>query len=231
MINYFYIIKNHPLEFDRYKIGVMGLCSKYLFDNIKNGQIQPRNAIERAYLFYYRTKLSFAGQNVNYIGINYKSRDSYKSLDSGLLNPLDERVIKRLRYVNLVDYPFEKCYDLFERALLKKEDPEKVFFYCDPPYVGTEDYYSQVFTRQHHGKLIDILLNTKFKFMLSIGGNCDFYLNSLSSFNIKEVKVIYSANATAQYERKEYLIMNYDIKKVRKMITHDQQDIMQFMEV
>ena len=232
LINYLYVIKNHPIEFEQIKKGLFGLCSKNLFDLIKTAQIKPKNAIERAFFFYYRVKLSFAGQTTQYFGMNFKNKDSYKSVDNGLLSPLNEKVIERLRYVNILNYPFKRCYDLFENALFNNNAIEDTFIYCDPPYPGTENVYVNQFSKEDHHELIDILLKTKFNFMLSIGGDCDFYLDSLSSFIITKVKTVYSANAKAQRERVEYLIMNYDLKELGMMkFGQDQQNLNQFLEM
>ena len=231
LMNYFTVIQNNPLEFERYKKGVFGLCSKHLFDQIRDKKMLPRNDIERAYFFYYLVKLSFAGQTRQYFGMNYKSRDSYKSIDNGLLTPLDPKLIQRLRHVNFFNHDFSQCYSIFEKAMSQEGITEEGFMYCDPPYPGTEKVYQNLFKKEEHDKLIDILLNTKFKFMLSIGGNCLVYLDRLSHFNIKEVKTVYSANACSQYERKEYLITNYDMKNVQRMdFGHKQQTINQFLE-
>ena len=218
LMNYFTIIQNNPLEFEQYKKGVFGLCSKYLFDQIRDKKILPRNDVERAYFFYYLVKISFAGLTKQYFGMNYKSRDCYRSQDNGLLTPLDPRLMKRLHRVYLLNQDFTRCHAIFKKFISKKGLREDVFMYCDPPYPGTENVFLNKFKKQVHYKLIEILSNTKFKFMLSIGGDCGAYLDQLSHLIIKEVKTVYSANARSQYERKEYLITNYDMNEVPRMV-------------
>lgn len=163
---------------------------------------------------------------LGYIGVSVKTTRPYTNNDMGILTPLNEEVIERLRYVNITSYPFNKAYKMFEKGLLKKDITEEVFFYCDPPYVGTESYYGTGFGKEEHDILIEILQNTKFKFMLSIGGNCEFYLDALKDCIIKELKVKYSTDANSQKESTEYLIMNYDINKEALMTQSTDQGVM-----
>ena len=55
----------------------------------------------------------------------------------------------------------------FEK-LIRQYDRPVSFFYCDPPYVDTEDYYSNItFGRGGHERLRDTLLSAQGKFLLS----------------------------------------------------------------
>ena len=55
----------------------------------------------------------------------------------------------------------------FEK-LIRQYDRPVSFFYCDPPYVDTEDYYSNItFGRGGHERLRDTLLSVQGKFLLS----------------------------------------------------------------
>ena len=127
-------------------------------------------------------------------------------------------------------------YKMFEKALLKKEITKNVFLYVDPPYPSGDfklsNDYPDVFTIKDHQKLIKILKNTEFRFMLSIGGDCEFYLEELSEFNIQEVYTKYSTDANSQKLSLEYLIMNYDINDLPKMMEdYKQKTLIQFQEV
>ena len=55
----------------------------------------------------------------------------------------------------------------FEK-LIKQYDRPEAFFYCDPPYYNTEDYYEDVgFTRADHERLANALLSINGFFLLS----------------------------------------------------------------
>jgi len=147
-------------------------------------------------------------------GINPKTTRPYTNNDCGLLSPLDKEAIKRLRYVNLTTYPFQKVYRLFYRAFYEKKGlgPE-CFIYFDPPYPGTEKHYKTGFGKKDHLDLINIIKESPFHCLLSIGGDCEFYLKALKDFIQVPVKVRYATDANTQKESQEYLIMNYDIKE------------------
>nr|URC17490.1 MAG: HEase/DNA adenine MTase [Lokiarchaeota virus Skoll Meg22_1214] len=163
-------------------------------------------------------------KNAPFKGLLPQTTRPHTNNDCGILTPIDPQAIKRLRYVNLTCYPFQKVYKMFHRAFHERKGLEKeCFMYCDPPYPGTDDSYLKPFTKEDHDDLISILLNCPFHWLLSIGGECDDYLNRLDSFIIKKVNVKYSTSANYQYERREYLIMNYDIKKLPLMIHESSQ--------
>ena len=48
-----------------------------------------------------------------------------------------------------------------------KDKPEKVFIYCDPPYLGTNDNYSSSFKNEDSERLFDALQASKNKFAMS----------------------------------------------------------------
>ncbi len=74
--------------------------------------------------------------------------------------PLIDKACARLQKVVVENKDFEK--------LIRQYDRSVSFFYCDPPYVDTEDYYSNItFGRGGHERLRDTLLSVQGKFLLS----------------------------------------------------------------
>ncbi len=269
-INYLLMVKEYPEEFDKMKTGVFSLLSQEIFNRIVNGDITPKNNIERAYFFYYLIKLGFSGSNSGYRGLtqptvlkekstnesiqryrgispkvqieskeeiekkkastfrgnNIKTTRPYTNQDSGLLTPLDPRVIQRLQYINIVCYDFKNLYKrIFKSFYTRKNLTIEVLIYADPPYPSTEQHYKNTtFVYEDHLALIDIMLETPFRFMLSIGGDCEFYLDAFEWDNrslhcknnwfITPVKVKYSTDARSQTESTEYIITNYDMSKI-----------------
>lgn len=98
--------------------------------------------------------------------------------------------------------------------LIPKYDSKESFFYVDPPYWKTENYYSNHdFDVEDHKKLIDILKNTKGKWALSY-----YYFDLLEEllpkdkFRWVEREFTKAAGATKgkkQNKGTELLIMNY----------------------
>jgi len=122
---------------------------------------------------------------------------------------------------------------MFHRAFYEKKKLSKeCFLYLDPPYCSTEHYYQGLFTPEDHQDLIEIMINSPFNIMLSIGGDCDLYLEKLKDWNIQEVFVRYSTDANTQKKSKEYLIMNYDIKNTPIMkMSSEQKNLQKYVEV
>lgn len=284
-INYLIIIRRYPKKFNEMKKGIFGLVSQEIVNRIVNGEIKPKNNIERAYFFYYLNKTCYdltqnyrgivlptSSKKINiehyngnlwssflkheddfenyeeyvewvknaeklpkksshYKGINPKTTRPYSNNDLGLLTPIDPKAIERLRYVNLTSYDFRHVYKMFYKAYHERKKLSiECFIYADPPFPSTEKYYGNMFKPEDHQDLIDILIQTPFNFMLSIGGDCQFYLDILKENNwfIKEVKTKYSTDANSQNEITEYVCMNYDINKFPKMIIDYQKDIRDF---
>ena len=74
--------------------------------------------------------------------------------------PLIDKACARLQKVVVENKDFGK--------LIRQYDRPVSFFYCDPPYVDTEDYYSNItFGRGGHERLRDTLLSVQGKFLLS----------------------------------------------------------------
>ncbi len=103
--------------------------------------------------------------------------------------------------------------------LIEHYDREDSFFYCDPPYYNTENYYEAVRGNGfNHKGLADALHNIKGKFLLSYN-DCpeirSLYLND----NIEEIERL--SNLSQRYEGgvqySELLISNYDTKESTAM--------------
>ena len=98
--------------------------------------------------------------------------------------------------------------------VIKKYDSENSFFYCDPPYYKTENYYANHdFNIETHKRLADCLLNIKGKFAMSY-----YYFDSLLEWFPKEKfrweekefsKASMAKSGKEQTKANELLIMNY----------------------
>lgn len=255
LINYFLVIRKYPEEFETFKgkNSIFSLCSKELFERIIKGEIKPKNDIERAYLFFYVNKLSYASIETNktfggvigplevdyksnFGGINPKTTRPFTNNDRGLLTPLDPRAIERLQYVNIMNYDFRHVYKLFYRGFYEKKGlTNRCFVYFDPPYPSKEKYYVGSFSDEDHLDLLEILINCPFYWMLSIGGDCRLYLDALDMFFITEVKTKYQTDANSQDEITEYVITNYDPSEIGKSIPAskpiEQKSLSSFLEV
>ena len=117
---------------------------------------------------------------------------------------------RRLQKVVVENKDFEK--------LIRQYDRPVSFFYCDPPYFATENYYKDVgFKTKDHIRLRDSLMDIKGKFLVSYN-------------DCPEIREISRVNNLAQRydggcQYAELLISNYDtserLQAVRQLSLFD----------
>lgn len=107
--------------------------------------------IKRAAYFYQIIRQSYASGLDSFAGQPHSMWNNF---------PLIHQASARLQKVVVENKDFEK--------LIKQYDRPDSFFYCDPPYFNTEDYYEDVgFTRSDHERLARALISMQGRFLLS----------------------------------------------------------------
>jgi DNA adenine methylase len=107
--------------------------------------------VKRAAYFYQLIRQSYASSLDSFGGAPRSMWDSF---------PLIRACCGRLQRVVVENRDFEQ--------LIRQYDRPDTFFYCDPPYFATEDYYEDVgFTEKDHRRLANALLGIQGKFLLS----------------------------------------------------------------
>ena len=195
LINLHRVIKNYPQTLTIYLNEL--LISREIFKDIKQKYIKPKNNIQKAAFYYYLLSQSF-GSKMDNFAMSAKSgrkpKDIYKSFKIWS---------KRLKYVTIENLSFEK--------LIKLYDKEDSFFYCDPPYFGTESYYKNTggFGKDKHILLKETLTNIKGKFLLSY--NDTIFIKELyKDFHIRSKDVKYTLGGSKNPKKtKEIFISNY----------------------
>lgn len=121
----------------------------------------------------------------------------------------------------LIDTKWHKYFDsitdiesLDFEDVIKKYDSPKTYFYCDPPYFKTENYYiNHDFGIETHERLANTLSNIKGKFGLSyyyFDKLDDWFPKSQYNWNSKEfVKTAMAVSGKPQTKGIEILILNY----------------------
>jgi DNA adenine methylase len=121
----------------------------------------------------------------------------------------------------LIDTKWHKYFDsitdiesLDFEDVIKKYDSPKTYFYCDPPYFKTENYYiNHDFGIETHERLANTLSNIKGKFGLSyyyFDKLDDWFPKSEYNWNSKEfVKTAMAVSGKPQTKGTEILILNY----------------------
>jgi DNA adenine methylase len=98
------------------------------------------------------------------------------------------------------------------RIFIPSYDRPGTLFYCDPPYVGTEDYYSGGFDENAHRDLAKLLHNTAGKVMLSYY-DCPLVTELYPGWRRatwQTPKWSEKANGTPRQRATELLLMNFD---------------------
>jgi len=194
LVNLHRVIRTYPSSLSYYLQQL--LISREIFYDIYHGRIKPRNRIERAAFYYYLISQSFGSKGSTF-AMNAKSRrpnNIYKEFTTWS---------RRLRYVTIEQMSFEK--------LIQTYDGPDAFFYCDPPYFGTEHYYQNTdgFGKNQHVLLRDMLANIQGQFLLSY--NDDPFIHELyKDFTCKTSKELdYTLRGGGYKKVRELYIMNY----------------------
>jgi DNA adenine methylase len=100
---------------------------------------------------------------------------------------------------------FRKALKQF--AFRSQKEIDSAFIYCDPPYLGTNDNYSNSFTEQDSIDLFDCLQATGCKFAMSEFDN-EFILNQAKERGLNVI--IIGERVNMKNRRTEILITNYE---------------------
>ena len=160
--------------------------------------------IQRAARFYYIQQQCFGGR-LRSPTFGYAAVRAPKFNLLRIEETLSEAHVRLARvYVECLPYS----------EIIKRYDKPTTFFYCDPPYYKTENYYmGGGFGRADHKRLADLLCGIKGKFLLSYN-DCEEIRELYDRPGILIEGISRLSNLAQRYENgKEYpelLISNYD---------------------
>lgn len=115
-----------------------------------------KDDLERAVVILYLNKTSFNGKFGEYFRTS-NIRDTAVTLKNKVSQIED--ITDRLRDIVIENMDF--------RDIIKKYDGCDTVFYCDPPYIDTEFYYTPEFTEDDHRDLAEMLNDIKGYAMVS----------------------------------------------------------------
>ena len=173
--------------------------------------ITEDNMFEVAAKYVYVLTQVFSGskpESSKYTDYKGKYRCKVLIFMDKLKNPKYKAHFDKITFVENMDF----------QEVIEKYDSPKTYFYADPPYWKTENYYSNHdFDRDDHERLANSLRSAKGMFSLSY---YDFPLLSEwfpkdeYTWEIKEfAKAAAAAKGKKQNMGEELLIMNYDVNK------------------
>lgn len=208
--NFFLVLREHPDELQRRieRMPVSRAEHARLVEWWKKGCPGPVTDIERAVRWFYLLKTSFSGMLANSYAYGLgKNVGMIPHAFCRTTNQID-RLAERWRGVNIENQDFER--------LISRYSAEGVVFYCDPPYVGAEEYYeSSGFTGKDHARLAAVLNASSCRVMVS------YYPHPLvaklypkTHWRAVRINVAKASAASKLNDKKprgvELLLMNYD---------------------
>jgi DNA adenine methylase len=110
----------------------------------------------------------------------------------------------------LLEHSTIECDDAFK--IIKRYDCSNAWFFIDPPYVGSNmGHYANMFNEQNLVELLDICINLKGKFMLTMYPN-----DIIKEYASKYGWVIYSVDRQvsackvgSRRRQEEWMVCNY----------------------
>ena len=169
--------------------------------------------VTKAVIFYKLIRYSYAAGNSSFNGQPVNILQTYRNI--WLANRrLNDNGVKGIAGVKQIDGERGKGVIIQNRSydsLIQMFDRPTAFFYCDPPYYGTEKLYTERFSLDDHYNLHKILSRIEGKFMLSY--NDDPFIRELyKGFHIQRFERL---NSISQRYNPgdmfaELVITNYD---------------------
>ena len=178
---------------------------------------RPDNPVERAGRFFALRYMQWGGKYHGISGFACKpTGNGARALRNkvGSLQAFADRV--RNVYIESLDW-----HDVVE----KYDTPETVF-YCDPPYVGTEDYYSG--DALDHRALHDTLAEIEGDAIVSYDSIPPFYGEEWQVATKESSFAIDNTGGSGPKDATEFLLMNFDTDGAPIMSDVGQQDLAAF---
>lgn len=118
---------------------------------------QETDEVLKALRFLLLSNLTFMGKGDTLkVGAESHKQPFYKYIDA---------TFEMLEGVQFMNKDFEKFFKSY--SLRSETEKQKTFIYCDPPYLGTVNNYSNGFTEEDSMRLFDCLEDTGCKFGMS----------------------------------------------------------------
>ena len=153
LVNFLLVARDQP---ERLVKAVSSLpYSRLLYEKWKKEEL-PKDEFERAVRWFYLIRSCFAGRIK--MGWGFSKKENSSSVYQSTCQRI-QAFADRLKKVQIDCLDFREC--------IKRYDSPETLFYCDPPFVNKEYYYSISFTEQDHRDLAEILHRIKGKVVLS----------------------------------------------------------------
>jgi len=193
VFNLFQVVMNQKEELEK-AFYMMPIHSDLLDYWKKNEETDP---IKKALRFLFLSNFTFmgAGSSVSFGDGNTKDL-LYKNIDA------------TNDYLKNVWFDNSDCNKFIKVSTSGRVgDSKDILIYCDPPYLGTDDNYSNSFTKEQSESLFDTLEETGCKFAMS-EFNHPFILEQAKERNLNVI--IIGERQNLKNRRTEILVTNYE---------------------
>ena len=172
---------------------------KEFIEDLKKNNL---SLVDRAYKYFYVNRSSFNG--VGGFSTTLLVRRNMSKSVSDYLSVVDNLIEIHNRLSSVII----ENRDIFD--LIEKYDNTDAFFYLDPPYVNdtrsSSTKYEQEMSDSDHERLVDTVIKSKSKFLISGYGHPIYEKLVDNGWNLYKYD-----SPNSQSERIEYLWYNYDI--------------------
>tara|TARA_R110000772_G_scaffold268300_1_gene394740 strand:- start:789 stop:1556 length:768 start_codon:yes stop_codon:yes gene_type:complete len=193
VFNLFNVVMNQKEELEKafYMMPIHSDLLKYYKEN------KETDPIKKALRFLFLSNFTIMGTGTSIRGSS--TEESKENIDKNLKDTFD-----KLQYVKFFNFDF---IDFFKTISFRRQSEiDGVLIYCDPPYLGTNDNYSNSFTEKQSKDLLDTLEETKCKFAMSEFDH-PFILQQAKQRNLNVI--IIGERQNLKNRRTEILVTNY----------------------
>ena len=196
VFNLFQVVMNQKEELEK-AFYMMPIHSDLLDYWKKNEETEP---IKKALRFLFLSNLGCYGFGST---LFIAAQDT-----KGQFEKYIDKTFDKLEKVQFLNFDYNK----FLKSYVIKSDKEResFFIYCDPPYLGTDDNYSNSFTEEQSEQLFDTLEETKCKFAMSEFDH-PFILEQAKKRGLNVI--IIGERQNLKNRRTEILVTNYKRQK------------------
>ena len=206
LTNLYRIIKDRPSDFvsEVMKLPYSEVTFQMFTEDLQSGS--SMSDFDRAVAYFYVSFGAYRGRIENPLFRISTTVDTNRAEDYQKSIQWILQLSKRLQNVEILNRDFRK--------VLQSYDSEDVFVYADCPYLGTEDYYENVFSMEDHKDLAEMLKSHKGKFALSSKAKKE--LRKLYRSNNHYVLNFEDTYRLPDKRHREQLIVNFEMKHVNK---------------
>lgn len=206
LTNLYQVIRDKPSVFihEVMKLPYSEVVFKQFCKDLNGGTTLTN--MERAVAYYYLSFGAYRGRMDNPLLRVASKHDSNMAITYQNNMKWIFQLSRRLQSVEILNRDF--------RYVLKQYNSKDNFVYADCPYLGTEDYYENVFTAKDHKDLASMLKSHKGRFALSSKAKKE--LRKLYRSNSHYVLEFEDTSRLPDKRHREQLIMNFEMKHVNK---------------